>query len=163
MNWTKRSKITLVLSALLCGAGCGTYEGRPDVPGSPLERVPAARLNLSPAQAVKAIEQAIVQPPLSLTIDSDKDGVIVTGWKEYEGALHIVRRWPERTRFYIVVNPDFNDPGHLSRAVVYDQTQEKAEERQGWVDNSRLYRRERADEVLHAIEQAVASYAPTGK
>ncbi len=162
MNWMKRTKIIVALSTMLI-AGCGMYQATNEIPGSPLERVPAATLNIAPAKAVAAIQQAIVQPPLSLTVDSAQDGVVVTGWKEYEGTIHIVRRWPERTRYYIVVNPDFNDPGHRCRVLVYDQTQEKAEERQGFVDNSQLYRRSRADEVLHAIEQAIPASAPAGK
>ncbi len=162
MFWMKRAKRILALSTMLC-AGCGTYQATNEIPGAPLDRVPTATFNISPAQAVKAIQQAIVEPPLSLTIDSAQDGVVVTGWKEYEGTLHIVRRWPERTRYYIVVNPDFNDPGHMCRVLVYDQTQEKADERQGWVDNSQLYRWARASEVLHAIQQKLASPAPAAK
>ena len=162
MDWMKLTKIAVGMIVLSC-AGCGTYQATNEIPGAPLDRVPAATFNIPPAQAVKAIQESIVNPPLSLTLDSAQDGVIVTGWKEYEGVLHIVRRWPERTRYFIVVNPDFNDPGHMCRVLVYDHTQEKAEERQGWVDNSQLYRWIRANEVLQAIQQKLGSPAPAAK
>ncbi len=150
----RRRLIVLCASLVIAMSliGCGTYQGTGGIPGSPMDRIPTVTLNVWPKQAVTQVQKAIAAPPLSLRIDSVQDGVIVTGWKEYPGEIHIVRRWPERTRFYIVVNPDFDDATNKSRVVVYDQTQEKADERQGWVDNPHLYRRDRADAVLQAIK-----------
>ena len=148
---------------LLSLPGCGTYQGTGGIPGSPLDRLPMAVLNIPARQAVAAVSADISEPPLSLTVESAEGGVIVTGWKDYPGTLHIVRRWPERSRFFIVINPDFNDPEHKCRVLVYDQTQEKGDDRQGFVDNPQLYRRDRADEILRVIQQHTASPAVTSK
>ena len=48
MAWIMRTIAVYGFVALFSG-GCGTYQGSADVPGSPLDRVPATTMNLSPA------------------------------------------------------------------------------------------------------------------
>ena len=83
-----------------------------------------------------------------------QDGTIYTTWKEYEGVIHIARRWQERTRFKIIVLPDFNEPLAVSRVSVFDETEEKPSDPQPWYPNPDLRRPERSARVLKVIEDS---------
>jgi len=86
-------------------------------------KVPAADL-------VKRIQGELEKQGLSIT--SAQDGVIQTDWKEYEGEVHIARRWQERTRFRVSVIPDVNNPTGASRFEITEQTQRRSNEKANW-------------------------------
>ncbi len=122
---------------------------KPGAAGSLTLRVP-------PKELVKRLQRDLPGAPLSLPIESVNDGTILTGWKEYEGAVHIVRRWRERTRFRINVLLDFHDPSGISHVEVFDETEEKPSDAQPWYPNPDLRRPERSAEVVRVIEAAAA-------
>ena len=108
-------------------------------------------IHIPPKELVKLISEKLPQSPLAIAFDSAKDGIVFTDWKEYEGALHIVHRWRERTRFQINIFPDFNEPTSASHVEVFDETEEKPSDPQPWYPNPDLRRPERSEEVLKAI------------
>lgn len=140
---------TLFVLALLAG-GCQWQEPAP-VARRNVNATNAVAIHVPPKELVKLLAQKLPQPPLSIAVDHVKDGAIFTDWKEYEGALHIIRHWRERTRFQINVLPDFNEPLSASHVEVFDETEEKPSDMQPWYPNAELQRRERSEEVLKAI------------
>ncbi|HZL37274.1 MAG TPA: hypothetical protein VFC78_18285 [Tepidisphaeraceae bacterium] len=142
----------LVSLALLL-AGCGWQQPRA-VGESQYDPSQAAQVNVPPKQLMQIIAQRLPGPPLAIAIDTMNDGTILTGWKEYEGALHIVRHWQERTRFKITILPDFNDPTGKSHVQVIAETEEKPSAGQPWYPAPQDRRPQRAAQVLKVIEQA---------
>ncbi|HET6247977.1 MAG TPA: hypothetical protein VFE47_09800 [Tepidisphaeraceae bacterium] len=132
-------------------AGCGWQKPAP-VAQEKYDSSRSVVVHMAPKELVKKIQAELSKPPLGLSIESVQDGVIFTGWKEYEGAVHIARRWRERTRFKINVLPDFNDPLGTSHVDVFDETEEKPSDPQPWYPNPELRRPERSDEVVKVIE-----------
>ncbi|HWE02296.1 MAG TPA: hypothetical protein VG326_07765 [Tepidisphaeraceae bacterium] len=150
-----RSKIHLALTgSILLGAsvgGCGWQQPKA-ARQEKFDPSQSATIHMPPKEVVKLIQRNLPEPPLSLTVDSVQDGTIFTVWKEYEGAIHIARRWRERTRFKITVLPDFNDPLTLSRVSVFDETEERPSDPQPWYPNPDLRRPERSAQVLKMIQ-----------
>lgn len=158
-----RAKVRLVAStSLLCAifvCGCGWQQPKAarQVMSDPSQ---SATIQKAPKELVKLIQQNLAAPPLSLAVDSVQDGTIFTVWKEYEGAIHIARRWQERTRFKIMVLPDFNEPLTVSHVSVFDETEEKPSDPQPWYPNPDLRRPERSAEVLKMIEEVTSPEMP---
>lgn len=117
-----------------------------------------AVVDMPAAKVVEAVEHAVTAPPLSLQVESTHDGSIITGWKEYPGDIHIVRRWHERTKFRISVTPDFSNPSGRSKLMVEDQTQERAIDTQPWYNAPNTSRPDRAKSVLSQIEQHLLAH-----
>ena len=70
----------------------------------------------------------------------------------YRGEWHIGRYWVERSRYKIIVLPDFDEPMARSHLQVVTETQESIpKEPRNWHDNPALVRPERAKELLDAI------------
>lgn len=157
-SWT-RTQISAALFMLIGLAGCGWKKPPAPVAQERFVAATTATLRIAPKDLVKIIQARLPQAPLSLVVETTNDGVIQTDWKEYEGAIHIARRWRERTRFRINVLPDFNDPLGTSHVDVFDETEEKPSDPQPWYPNPDLHRKERSDEILKAI-QTWASQAP---
>jgi hypothetical protein len=120
------------------------------------------------------VKQIVQSPPISLPAQDEQDGTIVTGWQPFEGELHIVRHWYERTRFHITVVPDFNEPSRRSRIQVIDETQQRPDESgpnekvKQWSSAPDLHRPDRAATILQQIENQLANYprsevSPGGK
>jgi hypothetical protein len=106
-----------------------------------------------PAKQLKEqVKQVITQPPISLTIDREYQGTILTGYKEYQGDFHIARHWQDRTRFKIMINPAWEDPTNASVIQIVEHTQQRASSQESWKNDSDLNRRERCDELLKQIE-----------
>lgn len=117
-----------------------------------------AVVDMPAAKVVEAVEKAITAPPLSLQVESTHDGSVITGWKEFPGDIHIVRRWHERTKFRITVTPDFSNPSGRSKLMVEDQTQERAIDTQPWYNAPNTSRPDRAQSVLSHIEQHLLAH-----
>ena len=146
-NWRR----ALIVVSALCVGGCTWAQPKPLPPGK-MDAAKSITLHVPPKELVKRLQDQLPAPPLQLTVASVADGTIVTDFKEYEGALHIVRRWRERTRFKIIITPDFNDPTGTSHVEVFDETEEKPSDPQPWYPNPNLKRPERSDEVMKEIE-----------
>ncbi len=145
-NFISVTMATIILSCL----GCTWHQPRQQA--MPWHSSDAQAVVVMPAQdALGATQKALASSPLSLPVDSVKDGVIITGWKEYPGDVHIVRRWYERTRFRITVTRDFLHPETDSRISVEDQTMERATDVQPWYNAPNTSRPQRSAEVLKQI------------
>ena len=117
-----------------------------------------AVVDMPAAKVVETVEKAVTAPPLSLQVETTRDGTVITGWKEYPGDIHIVRRWHERTKFRISVMPDFSNPSGRSKLMVEDQTQERAIDTQPWYNAPNTSRPDRAKSVLSQIEQHLLAH-----
>ena len=111
---------------------------------------------VEPKNMVAMVEAAVAK--MGMTVESSKDGVIQTSWKEgYDGNVHMaMRQWQERTRFRAVVIPDVNDPVHASRVEVADESQERSNHRAAWENNAQIRRPERAQELIREIDAIAA-------
>ena len=149
---------------LLCGfifAGCADTPAEVAA-NSRIDPAASAAVDVPPKQLIERIKQAVTSAPLSLGVESQERGMILTGWKRYEGTMHIARRWQERTRFRIQVVPDWDEPTAKSRVSVVAETEERAAEGQSWDHEPRVARPKRAQEMLDQILQQVRAQ-PTQK
>jgi hypothetical protein len=144
---------TLLLCALPL-AGCSDAP-KEIAANSRLDPLASAAVDVPPKQLVDRIKQVIAAPPLSLGVESADHGVIQTGWKSYEGEMHIARHWQERTRYRIEVVPDWDEPAGKSKIHVTAETEQRAAEGQDWDREPRVPRPKRAQEVLDQIVQQV--------
>ena len=149
-------RITLLLPAVLMMAalsGCVTQ--RPVDP----RLVQSDTIDRAPKDLLQHVRRIITSPPLSLPVRDEQQGTIVTGWQQpFQGEMHVVRYWHERTRYHITVIPDWNDPAHRSRIQIVDETEQRPDdsgpnqEAKIWSAAPNIHRPERAQAVLHQIE-----------
>jgi hypothetical protein len=141
----------VLAAAVVLGIGCSAQHPAAQTTQSP-------SYDIAPKQLAADVRRIVSSPPLSLPVQDEEDGTIVTGWQPFRGDLHIVRYWYERTRYHITVLPDFNDPARRSRVQVVEETQQRPEESgpnhtaNQWTAAPDLHRPDRAAEVLHQIE-----------
>ena len=131
--------------------------------------VHSADYMIPPRDLARDVRRIVSSPPLSLPVQSENDGTIVTGWQQpFRGDWHIVRFWHERTRYHITVVPDFNDPAHRSRIQVVDETEQRPDEggpnveARTWHAAPDIHRPERSQAVLSQIEAQLEQRPPTG-
>jgi hypothetical protein len=154
---------TLLLCSLsLVAAGCADTPAEMAA-ASRLDPVAAAAVDVPPKQLVERIKQVVAAPPLSLGVEAQERGMIQTGWKRYEGDMHIARRWQERTRYRIEVLPDWDEPTGKSKVHVIAETEQRATEGQDWDHEPRVLRPQRAQEILDQIVQQVRAQQPAQK
>jgi hypothetical protein len=141
---------TLTLGLLLIITGCEAHW--PDT-GNRLQGS-TADFNVPPKQLLQTVKQVVTSPPLSLGVESETKGVIVTTWQDFPGDWHVARRWQEHTRYRIAIVPDFDDPAGKSHIEVREQTQQRATSGQQW-EKDEPSRPERAENLLKQIEQQI--------
>src|SRR5437867_583915 len=96
----------LLLSAsLLIPAGCAAHY---PATGDRLQGA-TAEFAAPPKQLLQTVKQVIASPPMSLGVENENKGVIVTTWQDFPGDWHVARRWQEHTRYRIAIMPDFDD------------------------------------------------------
>ena len=150
----------LLMTALLAG-GCASQNNHQ------AGAIQSPSYDIAPKQLAQDVRQIVSSAPLSLPVEEEQAGAIVTGWQPFRGDLHIVRYWHERTRYHIAVLPDFNDPAHRSRVQVVDETQPRPEESglnkeaQQWSAAPDLHRPERSAAVLQQIESQLSAFPRT--
>jgi hypothetical protein len=153
----------LVRSVLLgaCLFACG---GCLPSHGGPAGAIESPAFDFPPTQLARDVKEIVKSPPISLPVEDEQAGAIVTGWKPFQGDLHIVRYWYERTRFHIAIMPDFNDPLRRSHIRVTDETEQRAEESgpnqkaNQWTPAPDIHRPERSNALLQQIETQLATY-----
>ena len=111
----------------------------------------SAQLAIAPKELVERVKAAIAAPPLSVPVEAQEKGIVVTGWKRYRGDFHIAHYWQDRTRFRIEVVPDWDEPTARSKLTVLAETEQRSAEGQTWDREPRIPRPERAHEALKAI------------
>jgi hypothetical protein len=153
------NRLVLPLILVACSsvlAGCNTSPAQVAA-ASRLDPIASADVNVPPKQLVERVKQVVSAAPLSLGVEGQERGVVTTGWKRYEGDLHIARRWQERTRYRIEVIPDWDEPAGKSRLHVTAETEQRPAEGQSWDREPRVPRPERAREVLKQIVQQLGA------
>ena len=140
----------LSLSLLIAGAGCTTSPAE-EAAASRKTPLASADVPVAPKQLVEDVKRAVAAPPLSLGVESQDRGTLVTGWKRNRGDWHIGRHWQERTRYRIDVAPDLEEPLERSRLTVIAETEQRAAEGQRWDREPRVPRPKRAEGALKAI------------
>jgi hypothetical protein len=151
MNRPTRTLMFLLLAGCSAAISGCTNQPAVDAANSRINPIATADVNVGPKPLLDQIKQAVSTAPLSLGVESQEKGVIVTGWKAYEGDFHIARHWQERTRFRIEVIPDWDEPTGKSRVNVIAETEQRAAEGQSWDAESRVPRPARAKEILDQI------------
>jgi hypothetical protein len=119
---------------------------------SPVYAIPAREL-------ATEVKQIVSSPPISLPVEDQGDGTLLTGWQEpFRGDFHVVRYWHERTRYRIGVVPDFADPTHRSRLQITDESEQRPDEggpnveAKTWHPAPNSRRPERAEALLRQIQ-----------
>jgi hypothetical protein len=103
--------------------------------------------DIAPKEMVATIKRTLAAAPFEVPVEREEKGVLITGWKEYPGEMHIVRRWPERTRFRIIVIPDWDSPTTRCRLIATQETQAR-QPGSKWASDPEYDRPQRADEFL---------------
>jgi hypothetical protein len=142
--------IALMLAVALLTGCASTFPEPPQGGIRPAESI----YNLPARQAYDLARGVVSSAPLSLSIEEPGGGVIQTGWQSFPGEFHIARRWQERTRYRVVVTPDFDDPAGRSRVSVSEITEQRRSDGHDWTPAFDLQRPDRAAAVLAKIDQA---------
>jgi hypothetical protein len=141
-----------LMLACLAITACGCASEFPPAP-NPL--APAeAQFNVPPKQMVETVRQVVSAPPLSLPVEVQDNGVLLTGFQRHPGEWHILRRWQEQTRYKISVIPDWEQPAQRCRVQVVDETQTRATDGQTWDPAPEVDRRDRSRQILDRIREA---------
>src|SRR6266542_1917067 len=119
-----------LLSVLLAITGCSDALHFSQPP-SPFNQ-PTSAYAMAPKQLYETAKRVVTSAPLSIPIQQEQNGILITEWKEYPGDWHIARRWQERTRYRIAVIPDFDNPTGRARLEVAEETQTRAADGQTW-------------------------------
>ena len=154
MNLTRSARsftTCLILFVVASALGCATKFPEPH---SALD-VPTADLSMAPTAALAAAKKAVSEPPLSLGVQSENKGTILTGYQTFPGEWHIGRRWQERTQYRITILPDFDEPTAKSRIEVSEQTEQRASDKHEWKPAFDVDRPQRAKEMLATLVESV--------
>jgi hypothetical protein len=137
----------LVLCTVLSTLGCASKFPEPH---SAID-VPSADLAMAPKDALAAARRIVTEPPVSLGVQSEGKGTIVTGYQSFPGEWHVGRRWQERTQYRVTVIPDFDEPSARSRLEVVEQTETRASDKHEWKPVFDVQRPQRAKDMLAKI------------
>jgi hypothetical protein len=153
-----------LIFAIILSATVGCEPANPP-PGKTIsanfENIETSATFAMPAKQLKEqVKRVIAAPPISIPIDREYQGTILTGYKEYQGDLHILRHWQDRTRFRIMITPAWEDPANASNIQITEHTQQRASDKESWKSDSDLNRRERCDELLQQIQSQLKNVAP---
>jgi len=151
------STLVVSLVSLALAAGCATEAEKAEANPrpSPPPRNETSDFNVAPKQLFTLAKEVVGAAPWSLSTTDEGKGAFVTGYKTYPGEWHIARRWQERTRFRVVVIPDWDEPTARCRLQVSEETEQRAADVQAWQEAPELQRPERAKELMDAIQAKV--------
>jgi hypothetical protein len=155
MQSSPHRRRVLLIVLMSAGAAAATGCSNQPKPSPRLGQVAAAEYDVSPKQLLETVRQVVTSPPLSLPIEQEHKGMILTGYQDFPGQFRIARKWQEHTRYRISVIPDFDEPARHSRLEVAEETQQRATDGQAWQDDAELQRPERAAALLRQIEERV--------
>ena len=149
--------LALGLALLIFVTGCPSHF--PEVANA--TQAPSMSYHVPPKELIAIVKDVVSSPPLSIGVQEEKDGSILTGWQSFPGDWHVARRWQERTQYRITVIPDFNDPTHSGRISVQQYTDTRASEGMKWNADPDVQRAGRADDMLKTLDQAIRSRVKT--
>jgi hypothetical protein len=138
-----------VAISILCLVGCEAHWPNVD------KKLTGARaeFNVPPKTMVAKVKQVVSDPPLSLGVQEEGKGTILTGYQQFPGDWHVARRWQERTQYRVTVIPDWDDPAGKCVLEVREQTEQRAADGMKWEQAVDVQRPERAEELLKQIQQ----------
>ncbi|HSZ54325.1 MAG TPA: hypothetical protein VK797_01595 [Tepidisphaeraceae bacterium] len=142
--------------------GCSSTHDTPStLVQSPVYAIPAPQL-------AKEVKQIVSAPPISLPVEDQGDGSLLTGWQEpFRGDFHVIRYWHERTRYHISVVPDFADPSQRSRLQITDESEQRPDEggpnvdARTWHPAPNNRRPERSEALLRQIQATLEAPVAT--
>jgi len=139
----------LSLLVIICSVGCEAHWPNVD------QKLSGARAEFSvpPKTMVAKVKQVVTDPPLSVGVQEEGKGTILTGYQQFPGEWHVARRWQERTQYRITVIPDWDEPATKCVIEVREMTQQRAAEGMKWEPAVEIQRPERAEELLKQIQQ----------
>src|SRR6185369_2898517 len=112
-----------------------------------------AEFNVPPKQMVATVRKIVTDPPLSIGVQEEGKGTILTGYQTFPGEWHVARRWQERTQYRVSIIPDWDQPTSKCVVEVRELTQQRAAEGMKWEPTTEIQRPERAEELLKQIQQ----------
>jgi hypothetical protein len=138
-----------LLSVCMLFTGCASHWPTQDrsLKGS------EAQFNVPPKQMLETVKKVVTDPPLSLGVQEEANGSVLTGYQSFPGEWHIGRRWQERTQYRVQIIPDFDQPTGKCSVQVRENTETRAAEGMKWAPATDVTRPERAAEVLKQIQQ----------
>jgi len=148
LNCTRRGAVMIPMMIMmnLSVGGCSTQ-----LPVAPSGNLSVEReFAVAPREMVNVVKRVV-------PVESESKGSLVTGWQEFPGEWHVARRWQERTRYYVTIIPDWDEPGAKCRASITTETQTRATGGQTWEPVGDVDRRARAEDLLKRIGQAVGA------
>jgi hypothetical protein len=132
-------------------------------PAAPPDATFATRntYNMPAKVMVEKVKQAVTSPPISLQIETEASGRLMTSWEPHEGARVTVvglgRTWEERTRYTITISPAWDDPSNKSTIEVAEESQQRPHDKWDWGSQDPVKRPERAAVLAKRIDAALAS------
>src|SRR5437773_5134616 len=134
MVWQRPAMSGAVLVSLLllsASTGCASKRSGIHAPAPP-----SALVDIPPKDVPTRTKKIVAAPPLSLPIESESDGLLVTGYEAvHQGDWHILRHWQERSRYMIRLSPDWDQPTQRTHIEVSVQTQQRAASNQSCDDS----------------------------
>jgi hypothetical protein len=146
----RSAPVFVVIALAGLWTGCAPTPAR-DAAASRTGAEAAADVAASPKQLLQDVRRVVTSPPLSLGVEGEDRGTLVTGWTRFRGDWHIGRHWQERTRYRVEVIPDWDEPTGRARLRVTAETEQRAAEGQRWDREPRVPRPQRAKEMLRRI------------
>src|SRR6266540_2090247 len=107
-----------------------------------------AEFNVPPKQMVATVRKIVSDPPLSIGVQEEGKGTILTGYQAFPGEWHVARRWQERTQYRVTVIPDWDEPASRCVVEVRESTEQRAADGMKWESAAEVQRPERAGELL---------------
>jgi hypothetical protein len=143
------------LLGLLAVGGCMS-ESAPDTKtptNFSVTDAPSYDFALSPAELTEKVKQMLAT--MGIEIASQQGSVLITAYKDYPGSFHIVRRWPEHTRYRITIFPDSYEPTRRSHLEITSQTQTRATSQEPWHSWAEYQRPQRAAALAKMLHEQI--------
>jgi len=143
-----------ILIAALCS--CASHENTGP-------QITTADVHRPADQAIAVARQVITSPPFNLQIVDENRGRLVTNYKEFQGDWHLVRYWPQRSKYIVTVARDLDEPDRRTRIDVATETQQQVagamvDGKPKWTTDPDMNPHpERAADLLAAIRNALLS------
>ncbi len=147
----------IALIAVALATGCASTYPTADTRMEGAE----GEFDVPPKELVARIKQALSEPPLNIGVQEERKGSILTGYQQFPGAIHVARRWQERTRYRIRVIPDFDQPTQRAQIVITENTEQRAGEGMKWESTEVLPRPQRAVDLLNQLRPRLEEVSTT--
>src|ERR1043165_4632898 len=114
-------KRLIAVALVVISLGCNSKSASSKVSPQDLSQT----LKIAPKDLIEVARKVIASPPYSLSFEEESRGKLVTGYQNFQGEFHVVRYWPQRTRYIVKISPDFDEPTTRSLLEVSEETQQQ--------------------------------------